>query len=662
MELESVENIYTELNEINHVRERPDMYIGSVIPTVENAYVVNDGVIRETEIEYTKGMLKLIDEIISNSVDESKKCSERLETDKKAHQLTEINVTVTKDGLVTVRDNGGIPVKYHSIGSCYVPQYIFGRLRSGSNYNDKAKRKGVGRNGVGSSLANILSTEFNVSTCDGEAHYIQQWKSNMSIVGSPTILTKKVKNYTTKGVVINKGLKIESPLDVIVKKVNEIPNRHTEISYKMDMSMFKLDKGISDGVMKMVEMKCIFASATNQGITVTFNGTKYSFNSFDEYIKLYGFENIISGKSNQWDYSITPTETFKGNFNFSFVNGAECNQGEHVSHANTLIRNHIKTFMESKHNMKFTNENISSQYILFLNVDVVNPVYDGQTKEKLQTDRNNFDGVNGGSPIMTAEFLKSIEESSIVTNLIEWYNDNQTLKNLKDLKKLDKDNKKTKARDIAKLIDATATANRHKCDLWLFEGDSASNTFPSVRNPKTTGSYTLRGKLKNLYGKTKREISYNAVLNDIITALGLSYTTDIDVTKLRFGRIIIAVDADMDGICICAQLLAFFNEFYPQLIENGMVYSVKSPLYKIYKGKDITYYYSQDDFEKANKKGKNIEYFKGLGSLGKEEYREMVSNPRLISFFSDNKTSDTIKLWMGGGNSSDRKDYLRDLD
>lgn len=658
----TVEEKYTHKDEIEHIRHRSGMYIGSTISDIKECFVIDDqtGTFVRKDIEYTAGMLKICDEVLSNSCDEHIRNVGELEklstrNKKKHHILNKISVTVTEEGLVTVEDNGGIPIEFHKTGKCYVPQFIFGQLRSGSNYDDTEDRKVAGLNGVGSTLANIFSTEFTVDTCDGESRYIQSWTNGMTEVSKPTIILKTGKQYNMNkypksGVVINRGMKTEKSLKVNLNRGN-IGERGTKITFKIDMSLFPNEDSVSYGVMKLIERKCVIAAASNSNLSVTFNGTEYCFKTFDEYVKLYGHDEVITGKSGCWEYAIGVSEISEGNYNHSIVNGAECSQGTHVSMANSILRGHLKSFMEKKHKMTFTNDNISSQYVLYLNCSISKPLYDSQTKNKLSTHHKNFDGNNGGEQKILSKDLKVIEESTIVKNLIELYELNKNSAAAKLLRKKDTENRKKSVKAIHKLVDANAPLReRNKCFLWMFEGQSAANTFRSVREPKYTASYTMRGKVKNIYGKGKGEISSNAELNDIMLASGIRYDGKHDVNKLRFGGFVIAVDADVDGINICGQLLSFFLQVAPEIIEKGMLYAVNSPLYKLYKGssksKQVKYIYSQDEFDKMSKKGWNVEYFKGLGSLGKEEYEDMIKNPRLIQFFVDDDTDDIVDVWM----------------
>ncbi|BAV31393.1 DNA topoisomerase 2 [Tenacibaculum phage pT24] len=645
------------LTELERIKIRPQIYIGSTVPVERQTHVLNDSdnTFEPKTLEYTPAILKLCDEVLTNSIDERIRNVQEFEKTPKSKQknvnvIDHIIVDATEDGKVTVTDNGGIPVEFHPVNKCYTPQMIFGEIGTGTNYDDTADRNVAGLNGLGSKLANIFSKEFYIKTCDGVSQYEQTWRNGLIDIESPTITTRAKKAYKKQAIAFI-GSKYEKKIPV--KVVNgDIGKRGTTVSFKIDMSYFD-GETLSYGVLKLLERKCILGAATNIGLKVTFNGKDYKFDSFNEYVEMYGHETVFYGKSKNWEYAIGVVPMNQGNYNYSIVNSAECSSGEHVSHANHILRNHLKAFMAKNHKMDFTNDNISSQYVLYLNVVVNKPTYETQTKEKLITPRNNFDGKNGGKPSISSSVLKDIEKSDIIKNLIQLHKEKTSSEDSKAIKKQDALNKKKSVRSIEKLVDATSVTGRSKCALWIFEGLSAGNSFISARNSKIHGSYTLTGKIKNLYGLPKSAIASNAVLNDIAMALGITYGKKIDVSKLRYGKIVIAVDADVDGISICAQLITFFMIVAPEIVEAGMLYIVNSPLYKLYNGKTEKYLYSQEDFDKASKRGFKVEYFKGLGSLGAKEYRQMVENPKLIQLVADDEAMDSIKLWM----AKQTKDY-----
>ncbi len=641
------------LSELERIKHRAGVYIGNINPETKPCFVLDeiDGFFKSKDIEYTAGILKICDEVLSNSVDEYietnyNKSLLPKSKQKNFHTVTEIKVDITEDGLVTIFDNGGIPVEFHKVNKCYLPQMLFGEIGTGSNYNDgkNEKRTKLGLNGLGAKLANIFSTKFSIDTCDGVSRYQQVWENGLIDVYEPLIITKSKKVFKKKSFV-DIGKKTERQINVNFKNA-PIGDRGTTVQFKIDMKYFS-ENDISYGIIKLLERKCILACASNIGLKITFNGKVYQFKNFTEYTSMYYNDGIITGKINEWEYALLTKSSVNGGGNvFGIVNGGECSKGTHVSMANNLIRTHVKNYMKKKFKMDFTNDNISKQYDLFLSCTVNKPVYEHQTKEKLVTKPNNFDGYASGEQKFLPKTFKEIEESSIIENLKILFESNKNSADTKTLKKQDSENKKKSPRSIAKLLDATSTRGRDKCTLWLFEGQSAANTFRGVRNPKLDGSYTLKGKIKNTWGLSKGKLSANSEINDIAMALGARYDGKHDVNKLRFGKIVIAVDADVDGISINAQLLTFFWCVFPELILNGMVYLLNSPLYKLYKGKQVKYIYSVDEFEKTNKKGWNVEYFKGLGSLGDDEYHEMISNPRLIQFVADEETEESIKLWM----------------
>lgn len=269
-----IESKYKALNEIEHILFRPGMYIGSTKVESKDKFIYNkeEHKFINQAVNYIPGMLKIVDEVISNSIDEYRR-PENLGIDL-------ISVTVYTDGTIKVCDNGGIPVVMHKEFGCYIPELIFGRFRTSSNYNDDEDRNGVGTNGVGAKLTNIYSTRFEVFTSDGKNSFYQKWTNNM-----------RTKNE--------------------IAKVVECNDHFTETTFKIDFSKFDdfEENHITDQFASVIEKRCIDAAAANAGLkiefayidTITNNvlmNSEWEFDSFDEYMKLYSDyvdqENCIS--------------------------------------------------------------------------------------------------------------------------------------------------------------------------------------------------------------------------------------------------------------------------------------------------------------------------------------------------------------------------------
>ena len=275
-----ISEIYQVLDEIDHVLKRPGMYIGSTKPHKSNEWLLINGAYEKTEIEYNPGLLKLFDEIISNSVDEYKRSG----------KITTIQVSI-KNGAISIYDNGGIPVIKHSEHKTWIPELIFSNLRAGSNFNDEDSRIVAGTNGVGASLVNIYSTYFIVETADGVNKFKQTFENNMSKRSTPSI-TKSSQSFT-------------------------------KITYHPDYARFGLTE-LDDAHIAMMRKRVIDIAAANPGLKLEFQDEKFKFKTFKEYVDLYT-PNSIWEKSDNWEISIGLSKD--GYQSISFVNSIPSRPG-----------------------------------------------------------------------------------------------------------------------------------------------------------------------------------------------------------------------------------------------------------------------------------------------------------------------------------------------
>lgn len=623
----TVEEQYKELSEIDHILHRPGMWLGSMVAEELQIPVYEDRQFIDRSIEYIPGLVKLYDEIISNSVDEYQR------TKSQKNGLNKIEITANNNGHFICKDNGGIPVVLHKDAGMYVQEMLFGRLRAGSNFDDTEKREGVGQNGVGASLVNVMSQYFSVCTSDGKNEGFVCWSNNMK--DKTDIIVKPSKS---------KGTTVESYIDLLRFNLMTVP----------------------DSTIKLIERRCIIAAASNPGLEIVFNDETYKFNNFKEYVDMYGL-NVIGEKNDDWEVYVGFVEDTKdGDKVYGVVNSTECNAGTHAQHFDNQVYNRVSDILKQKYGVAdVTKKLISSHTVLFIKIGVTNPTYGDQAKTKLTTDLGHafYDHVNGKKrwPIVTKKFTNALQNSALITYVYNYYTRIQEAKNTEDLKKRVKDASNKKVSSIEKLIDANATgkSGRAKCELWLFEGDSAAANFRNARSAETQGSYKLKGKVMNTLYSSSMQVMQNQELSDIIKACGLNILNPSDLSGLRFNRILIATDADVDGISITGQLCTFFITFFPELIRKGHIYNVKSPLVKAYKKNDIQYFVDMQSYEEFIKthKGYEHKYFKGLGSLKIDDYRNMIKAPILDKFVLTDSGIDLMKAWMGN-NANKRKEML----
>lgn len=489
----TIEEKYKVLDQISHVLLRPNTYVGLNKPNTSIKQVFEDGKIIKKEITYIPSFLKIFDEIITNSCDESKRSGSKLNTIK-------VNIT---ENTIKVWDNGGIPVVKHKDHNLYLPEVLFGMLLSGSNYNDDEDRVVAGTNGLGQKLTNIFSEKFIVSTCDGKNQFIQTFSNNMRDRTKP--------------------------------KITKSTQKHTEISFKPDFEKFGLTY-IDDNHYKMIEKRVYDLAACNPSLKIYLNDKLININSFEDYIKLYTDEYFFeANKEKTWALGIAISEN--GFQQISFANSTETyDGGTHVDYIMNQIVVQLREFFLKKHKVDIKPNELKSHMTLFLDTTIINPSFSSQTKEKLITEVKEF----GSTYEVSNKLIQSILKSEIVNSILDWINQKKDA----DANKLQRDlNKKLSKIKVDKLIDAKGK-DRWKCSLALFEGDSALSGFRKYRNSETMGSFCLRGKFTNVSDISNQKLSQNTEAVNIMAAIGLKLGQKIELKDLRYGKILMYTDAD----------------------------------------------------------------------------------------------------------------------
>lgn len=625
-----IDSKYQELDEISHVLMRSGMFVGSnkLESKTMFLYNSNEEIIELRQVEYIPAMLKVVDEVISNSCDEYRR--------KDNLGLTDIWVTLNENGWITIKDNGGIPVIKHKESGLYIPEFIFGRLRTSSNYDDTEDRNVIGTNGYGVKLANIFSKEFIISTADKKHSYYRSWTNNMRE--------------------LNNNLKVEKSDD-----------HYTQTKFLLDYERFDNQKCFNLDFVDIIEKRCIDAAAANIGLTVHFEykdgddskKSKWKFKKFDEYIELYSnfveFEDGIKFEDAQKKVWIYPS----GNINIGFVNGAECSKGTHIKAVRTEINNKIIEFMEKKHKIELKSSvGVDNKYSMFILIDVSNPSYNSQTKEELTTSTELFSRDYGYIPCPD-KFLNQITKSEIINIVLDWYKQKSEAEDLAKIRKLNKEAGKKLLRSD-KFINCTSRKRDEK-ELWIFEGDSAKAGFRVSRNPITQAAYIMRGVPLNTYGMSAVQVMKNQVFSDIINIMNLKWGEKNTKDTLNFNRIVISSDADADGHHIAGLLMQFCNHF-PELFEEGIVCRSISPIIIAEKGKDHRSYFTLKEYKKDEKnlKGFKIKYIKGLGTLEGSYYRDMMQNPHFQVYTKDDLADSTFRHWLAKGIADERRNALKD--
>jgi len=624
-----IEEKYQELSEIQHILARPGMWVGSVKSEEKDTFIYNKkiGKFEMKIVNYIPAMLKVVDEVISNSCDEFRR--------KDNMGLTELYVKIDKaNGEIIVRDNGGIPIVKHKEAGVYVPEFIFGRLRTSSNYDDTEDRNVIGTNGVGSSLCNVFSTYFEVESADGKNEFHRSWSNNMET--------------------LNNDLKVIK----CGKKTH-----YTQTRFKLDFSRFDTDlTTFDDDFINIIHKRCIDAAAANPGLNVIFNNgiedIEWKFKKLDEYIDLYSNLLNIADKI-PFENSLCTAWIFPdSSVDVGFVNGAECSKGTHMRALRNEINQAVVDYITKKDKIKdLTTRGVDNKYSVFININVSNPSYDSQTKDTLTTPIDKFSKDEKIKWEVSEKFLSKITKSEIIELVRDWYKQKTAAEDEKALRKINRDTSKGLKRPD-KYITCSSRVRANK-QLWIFEGDSAKSGLRGGRNPEIQAGLIMRGVPPNVYGMTPVQIMKNEVFNDIVTVLGLKWGKEFNINDLNFGKIVISTDADVDGDKIASLLLLFFNN-WPELFEKNIVCRNISPIVISRKGKDCQKFYTMEEFEAAEKKlkGYTHKYVKGLGGLSDKESKEMYQDPKFLYFKKDEAADSMLRKWFAKGDSETRKQML----
>ncbi len=586
----TIEETYEKLSDTEHILKRPDMYIGDVKRQSHFTWAFKETMKKE-EVKYSDGFIKIFDEIITNALDHSMRDS----------TLSQIKVSYDqKSGVICVFNNGeGIPVVIHKEHNIYVPELIFGHLRSGSNYDDTATRIGAGTNGIGSNCTNIFSKMFCVETVDSTRglKFEQTYEDNMTKVGTPKITKTKVKGYT-------------------------------KITFLPDYSRFCM-KALDADTVKMIDKRvydCVLC--TPPKVKITLNDLEIKGKGITDYIKFFTSEKpIIETHEDScyiWEYAVIPHDSFE---QVSFVNGNSTQSGgKHVDYILNQIVAKLKTMIEQKRKIKDIKSSlIKDSIFLFLRATVKNPRFNSQTKDTLTTQSKDF----GTKVEVSDKFVERLYKTCIVENAITVHNSKQTSQLAKQT-----DGKKLNRIHVPKLEDAlwAGTSKSDQCSLILTEGDSAKTYAvwgSSVVGNERFGIFPLKGKCLNVRDATIEQLANNEEINNIKKIIGLKHgEVYTDTKSLRYSRVIMLADADVDGIHILGLFINFIHHFWPSLIKlnPSFIQTIKTPIIKAIKNKKAKEFFSQaqyDDWKRNNNtSGFNIRYFKGLGTSTKEDAKE----------------------------------------
>lgn len=621
MAKKTIEQTYQKLSQRDHVLKRSDTYVGSKDLVTQEMWVLEDPneienfKIVKKEITYSPAFIKCFDEILTNASDHYWRNG----------GVKYIKIKFEDDYFEVENDGSGIPIELHKEEKVYVPELIFGHLLAGSNFDDTEERMGGGRNGLGSKLTNIFSKKFIVETADGKKKYKQTFKDNMdeSKRSEPTI-SPSSENYTV-------------------------------IKYWPDLEKFNMKK-VDNDTLSLILKRIVDVAAYCPKVRVSWNGKNVPIKTIKDWMAMHlpeDTELFYEQIDKNWEIGIAKT-TGMSFEQISVVNGISTYRGG--THVNEISRELSKVVYEElarkNKKMKFTWVDVKNNIFLFLICKIPNPTFDTQTKEALTN------VIKDSLPSISFSdlFIKKLIKSEICQSILDWLA-------AKEAQMLAKESKKLANVKVQKLIDAVSK-NREECILYIYEGDSAKSAFRKFRNAQTMGAFPLRGKFINVSEMQAKDIIENEEAKNLMSSLGLHLAGK--ATDLRYGKIYISTDSDVDGHAISALLMNFFFKFWPELYEEERIYKIYTPLLVVKKAtKDKNdspmYFYTDDEYQSWAKKNDlkkfHIEYKKGLAALGDIEYKEMFTSPKAVKITKDQVAKENLEVWFGK-NSELRKEKL----
>jgi DNA topoisomerase-2 len=629
-----------------HILELPDTYIGSIERSDDDLWIVNeegDKIIRKN-ISYIPGLFKLFDEGIVNCRDHAIRMQQKInEQIPNSLPVTQIEIEISPDGSIVMSNNGnGIDIAKHPEYDLWIPEMIFGHLRTSTNYNKNEKKITGGKNGFGVKLLLIWSTYGRIETVDHirGLKYVQDFHNNLDVISPP-----KITKFTGKP--------------------------YTKIIFRPDYQRFGIE-GLTPDIINLLKKRVYDISAvTDKSVKVKYNGNQVPIKNFEQYIDMYiGNKEICkrvyeSNENGRWEYAValTPTNEFT---HISFVNGIHTFKGgKHVEYIINQITRKLVELIEKKKKIKVNPNTIKDQIILFLRCDIENPTFDGQIKEHMKTPPTNF----GSRCEVSDKFIEKIAKLGIMETVCAI----TEIKEHRAAKRSD-GSKIRVISGIPKLIDANwaGTDKSHKCILIITEGDSAKTGVVSglsSEHRNYIGIYPIKGKLPNVRGMTFKNILENDEISDIKKILGLeikkNYSTIEDVHRnLRYSKIMFTTDQDPDGSHIKGLGINLFQSEWPSLYRiPGFISFMNTPILKATKNGRQLSFYNNGEYEewKQNNEtnGWKIKYYKGLGTSTKVEFKEYFENPKMVNFiYSGSECDDAIDMAFNKKRAEDRKHWL----
>jgi DNA topoisomerase-2 len=640
---------YQKKTDKEHVLHNPDTYTGSMEMTEYDTYIFNEEskTIMAKQITIIPGLYKLFDEGVVNCRDHCVRMTQNIKNgDTNAIPVSTIDISISDDGstITMFNDGNGIDVAKHPEEDIWIPEMIFGHLRTSTNYDTTQKKITGGKNGFGFKLVLIWSTWGKIETLDHVRglKYTQEFSDNLNVIKPP---------------IIEKCAKGKKP--------------YTKVSFKPDFKRLKIP-GLSAEMIALFKRRVYdIAAITDKNIKVKYNGDLVPVKHFQHYVDLYigakaDTTRIYEEANERWEYVVclAPKEEFT---QVSFVNGIYTGKGgKHVDYLLNQIVRKLSAYIKQKKKIDVKPTTIKEQLMLFVRCDIDNPTFESQTKDYMNTPVANF----GSSCEISDKFIEKIAKMGVMDAACAL----TEVKENKEVKK--KDGAKTKSvRGIPKYVGANyaGTERSGECTLILCEGDSAKAGIISglsTTDRNTIGVYPMRGKLLNVRGESSKRITDNKEIHEMIQIIGLEtgkkYTKETAQKSLRYGKVIFMTDQDRDGSHIKGLGINLIDSEWETLLDiPGFIGFMNTPIIKARKGTQEILFYNDGEYKEwkenaaTNTNNWKIKFYKGLGTSTGKEFKEYFANKKMVDFISNGQESrDAIDMVFNKKRAQDRKEWL----
>lgn len=643
---------YQRKTDKEHVLDNPDTYIGSVEKVDADLWVHEQDKIVSKTIDYVPGLYKLFDEGIVNCRDHVIRMIQRNTPDKRLTTYIKVDVDETTGMITMTNDGNGIDIAQHPEEKLWIPEMIFGHLRTSTNYDKTEKRIVGGKNGFGFKLVLIWSSWGSVETVDHirGLKYKQEFHNNLEKIDAPKI----TKASTAKP--------------------------YTKISFIPDFKRLGIS-GLHPTMLQLFKKRVFDIAAvtdqTTKKLKITYNDEVVPVKNFQQYLDLYigskgDAKRFYESPNDRWEYAVAlaPNHEFA---HVSFVNGICTNKGgKHVDYVLGQILRKLCAYIEKKKKISVNQTTIKEQLMLFVRCDIENPSFDSQTKDYMNTPSSKF----GSSCTVTDAFVEKVAKMGVMDMACQL---TETKEAGRTKKKLDGTKTKT-VRGIPNFVDANyaGTDKSKDCVLILAEGLSAMSGIVSglkSEDRNVIGIYPLKGKVLNVRGATK-DIRDNKELADLIKILGLEigqqYNTIQDVHKnLRYSKIMIMSDQDLDGSHIKGLCINLFHSMWPSLVKlDGFVSFMNTPILRATRGQQKLLFYNDGEYAQwrenlpnQSTKGWALKYFKGLGTSTATEFKDYFAQKKIVDFQHTGEVSDNlVDMVFNKKRAEDRKQWLEAYD